>query len=687
MDLGFSYLPLKPGEIRVLKPLRRSPGALLSFEIVHVALLSQPGYVALSYTWGRPDTRHHISLSGQTFPIRPNLNDALQQIHSSSSKIVTDYLWVDAICINQGTDDAALAERSIQITLMKQIYEQATNVLVWLGAPVDDKANRLAFPMMRYFVKLHREGIRKARPFRPAWWPRKIRSSGEDVADFLRTVPVAGDKRIFDSVPGSQTHRGWQGIVALWESPWWMRTWVFQEATVPEPYKLKFIAGVAVIPPTYKVKFLSGDQQAGWSELVTSLTVATSILSSTPGLASSTSASLLAGPVARARDRALKLMRFRERRVQHASGSFLEVLDMFRHTECADPRDKVYAPMYLAPDDDVRHHIRPDYARQTVLDVYADVVRYCLAQGSGNELDFLGNVLWLGQKSAEVETPQGVKSTLPSWVPNFSTRLSLVPLPKYLCVPENVHQRAVVFNDTRGLPNHNLPRVPCYCPLDDEEDQHLRLSTKPRIQNDNTNTTLLVSGVPVDILKDIIPNTGPDLEAVRTVARTKSHQWATEMHSKYAATGESYVDALNRTLSLDVMYDDLGRASRRGGKLDFAFLRRARAELSLAEYRAQLNMRAARDNASVGRDIGRSQCDLLLMIPNTAAVGDTIWALRGGRGLYLLRPVVLVHEDDSGEGPDRYRVIGECYAHGLMDGEISRRVRMGEARFENIAII
>ncbi|KIW27846.1 uncharacterized protein PV07_07547 [Cladophialophora immunda] len=682
MATGFSYSPLQPGEIRVLKPVLSRATATeqqqqpLSFEIVHVPLLSQPPYVALSYTWGAPDSRHHVCLDGQTFHVRRNLHDALQQIHRS--KLVSKYLWVDAICINQGTDVEALAERSIQITQMRQIYEQATKVLVWLGTPANETNNQLAFPMMRYFVKLHRESIRRARPFRPAWWPRKVRTHGEDAADFLRTLPVATDKRIFD-VQGSQTHRGWLGILALWESPWWTRTWVFQEATVPEPYKLRYIAGVAVLPPpSYKVTFLCGDQQTGWAELVTTRMVATSILS-TPGLESG----FLAATTVGAQDRASKLMRFRERRVQHATGSFLEVLDMFRHTECADPRDKVYAPMYLASDD-VRDYIRPDYAGQTVLDVYVDVVRYCLAR-RGHELDSLGTVRPCQEAGGEVvATPQGVTSTLPSWVPNFAASAKLVPIPKSLYVPEKVAERAVTFYDTRGLPNHNLARVPCYRPLDEDTAPS---STKPRLQDGTNSTTLLVSGVHVDVLKDIIPNTGPDLEAVRSVARTKSQRWATEMDSTYAATGESYVDALNRTLALDVVYDELGRPSERGGKLDFAFMRRPRAELSLTEYRYQMNMRGARDNASVGRDIGRSERDYLLMIPNTAVVGDHVWALSGGKVLYLLRPVVNVGGGAGAPVPNRYRMVGECYAHGLMDGEIARRVHMGEARFQDISLV
>lgn len=659
--MAFSYSPLRSDEIRLIKPLSRASEPL-SFEIVHVSLFSKPDYVALSYTWGPRDNRHQISLSGRSLSIRKNLNDALQQIQSS--KLVHKYLWLDAICINQGTDEDALEERSIQITLMKQIYEQAAKVLVWLGKPVNETNNRLAFPMMRYFRKLHNAGLKKARPYRPWWWPHKSRTHGEDVADFLRTIEARNDKRIFD-VPGSQTHRGWLGIIALWKSPWWTRTWVFQEATIPEPYKTVYITGVAVLPIQSKVIFLCGDQQADWGDLSVSYMVAASLLS-TPGLETD----ILVG----ATNEAAKLMSFRARRIQEVPSSFLDILELFRHTKCADPRDKVYAPMYLAPED-VRDYIRPNYASQTVLDVYVDVVRYCLGQ-AGDELEFLGHVLY-SEAAQLVQTPQGVKSTLPSWVPNFSANTRLFPIPKYLCVPAKVAGRAVTLIDRRALPNHNLSRIPAYRPLGWET----RSPKRPLIQG---NHTLLISGVYVDVLKDIIPNTGPDLEAIRTFARTRSRKWAMDMKFEYRPTGEGYSDAWNRMAALDVVYDELGRPSERGCKLDHAFMRKPRAELSLTEYRYQMNMREARDRASAQRNIGLSQGDYLLMIPNTAVVGDTIWALTGGKVLYILRPVV---ENVDHGAAHQYRIIGECYAHGLMDGEISRRVHTGEMKFQDISII
>ena len=181
----------------------------------------------------------------------------------------------------------------------------------------------------------------------------------------------------------------------------------------------------------------------------------------------------------------------------------------------------------------------------------------------------------------------------------------------------------------------------------------------------------------IDALKDIIPNTGPDFEAARAVARETGLKWAVDSKHKYF-TGESFGDAINRTLVLDLVYGELHRPSERGGKLDNVFLRRPRAELNLMECRHQMNMRTAQNNASSLRNLGLSQKLYLLMIPNTAVVGEMIWALAEGQALYILR---LINREKS-----QFRFTSECYAHGLMDGEIVK-LNSGQARMEDISLI
>ncbi|KAL8957983.1 MAG: hypothetical protein Q9193_004870 [Seirophora villosa] len=85
-------------------------------------------FEALSYVWGSdpPEKDVSITCNACTLSIRPNLASALSHIRRHS---LPRLLWVDAICINQ--EDAH--ERSLQVQRMGDIYSSATSVLVWLG--------------------------------------------------------------------------------------------------------------------------------------------------------------------------------------------------------------------------------------------------------------------------------------------------------------------------------------------------------------------------------------------------------------------------------------------------------------------------------------------------------------------------------------------------------------------------
>ena len=83
--------------------------------------------------------------------------------------------------------------------------------------------------------------VMRGRPYPPGRLPHKPRSNGQDAADFEMSLQPKTDKTIFD-VPGTQTHKAWLGIASLWRARWWTRTWIYQEATIPENYTVLFIA-------------------------------------------------------------------------------------------------------------------------------------------------------------------------------------------------------------------------------------------------------------------------------------------------------------------------------------------------------------------------------------------------------------------------------------------------------------
>jgi len=93
-----------------------------------------PKYFALLYVWGDNKKDHAILLDDQVLNITRNLTTVLQNLSFRG-----EYIWIDTICINQDDD----VEKSWQVQAMKQIFQDAFKVLVWLGAEDEDIHNAL----------------------------------------------------------------------------------------------------------------------------------------------------------------------------------------------------------------------------------------------------------------------------------------------------------------------------------------------------------------------------------------------------------------------------------------------------------------------------------------------------------------------------------------------------------------
>jgi len=114
-------------------------------------------YEALSYVWGSDEPTEEIKirdakptgnnrrnvipvLRERSFYVRPNLYAALKNFRSR--KVPVD-MWIDALCMDQENDE----EKEIQVAMMEEIYSKANRVLIWLGIPEPgpSSATALAF--------------------------------------------------------------------------------------------------------------------------------------------------------------------------------------------------------------------------------------------------------------------------------------------------------------------------------------------------------------------------------------------------------------------------------------------------------------------------------------------------------------------------------------------------------------
>ncbi|KAM0434062.1 hypothetical protein ACHAPT_004007 [Fusarium lateritium] len=164
---GFRYNDkIDNQHIRLLRlPDTTSDSSSPAFTLRTFSLDQCPPYLAISYTWGPPEgnpsfytahDRRCILLNGTSFPVLPNLYDALCQLCRSRPG---QYLWVDSICINQ----TSLSERSAQVAIMDRIYSGTFETIIWLGPASEttpramEVARRLATGAETKILKLARD--------------------------------------------------------------------------------------------------------------------------------------------------------------------------------------------------------------------------------------------------------------------------------------------------------------------------------------------------------------------------------------------------------------------------------------------------------------------------------------------------------------------------------------------------
>ena len=91
-------------------------------------------FVALSYVWGDSSVKREIYVDKRSVFVTENLEAALRQLRNYSRIQEGFRIWIDALCINQADPD----ERAAQVLRMKDIYTKAWRVVVWLGPETED---------------------------------------------------------------------------------------------------------------------------------------------------------------------------------------------------------------------------------------------------------------------------------------------------------------------------------------------------------------------------------------------------------------------------------------------------------------------------------------------------------------------------------------------------------------------
>ncbi|OJI86495.1 hypothetical protein ASPTUDRAFT_39411 [Aspergillus tubingensis CBS 134.48] len=183
----FQYSPLDQGPFstRILRLLpSKDRAAPIACQLSNYSLLDDTAqeYDALSYVWGdKADGQCNISINNQAFSVGKNLHSALLRLRGPNFERT---LWVDAVCIDQNN----MREKEEQIQNMARIYEQASQVMVWLGEEADNSTRALEA------IRVAAEGV----------------FAGEPYVLPSESIPI-------------------EGVKSLFQRRWFYRMWILQE--------------------------------------------------------------------------------------------------------------------------------------------------------------------------------------------------------------------------------------------------------------------------------------------------------------------------------------------------------------------------------------------------------------------------------------------------------------------------
>ncbi|POS69980.1 hypothetical protein DHEL01_v211628 [Diaporthe helianthi] len=228
------YKNLAPKK-RVIRLLRLLPGRPEEREIhcdlYERSLLDAHGrYKALSYAWGReyPDSKHLVYCNGINVQVSLNLYSALHSLRDATA-ILT--IWVDALCIDQLNK----RERTHQVKMMRDIYANSTEVIIWLGTG-GLETTKTDWVDIRFFGD-QRDGSKIDSHLGKLW--RGELELPDDSQDIFGAFCVIS--MLAQGLPASSI---WylknlsyaapiiRGLMALLLEPWWNRIWVVQETVV-----------------------------------------------------------------------------------------------------------------------------------------------------------------------------------------------------------------------------------------------------------------------------------------------------------------------------------------------------------------------------------------------------------------------------------------------------------------------
>lgn len=350
--------------------------ASASSQIIHPSGSKQmpPGkaYFALSYSAGDVNDTTSIEVDGINFNVFRSIAAAIKQFKTIVPESSTIQIWIDQICIDQYNPE----ERGDQVAMMAEVYRSADQVWIWLGSGDGISGRQRALrPIFRGLACEFLQRLTSSLSFRGL----------NDYAEFKRLLSREGAEE-------------WVELKSFFNSRWWSRCWVYQEAILAE-----------------SAVFFFGDL-AIEREVLCSAYIA---------LVENTARRIFQTRPGESFERLLPISemmsdpQFFNVYISVLQTGLIDLptaLRLSRASNCSDQRDRVYAMLGLVGYD---YHIIPNYSvANTVSNVFITTTKKIIE--NHGTLDILGRAF-----------PETRDSSLrlPSWVPDFSSREPLLNRP------------------------------------------------------------------------------------------------------------------------------------------------------------------------------------------------------------------------------------------------------------------
>ncbi|KAL8308875.1 hypothetical protein RB593_006944 [Gaeumannomyces tritici] len=639
----FTQLDPSRRQIRLLH-LEPDPSDLRATLIV-VSLDDGPQYTALSYVWGTElcDADDGITLAGQPpsrVRVTRNLAVALRHLAATTTAgVVVVPLWVDALCIDQR--DAA--EKSHQITLMRDVYAGAVDTCVWLGPAAEDS----------------------------------------DVA--MAAVGDLHERRVYALPDGALSEAQVAAINALQGREWWSRIWVLQGEcvcvfVVPPSSLCVCVQELLkkIIHPSQEVMLSRNPiMTCGGATLPFDAFVHLDdvrrgyVRPERRYLGNSEAGDRLAirGNAFRA-----VLTDYPDDKPKVAAGAvplceWTPSVDTFAAT---DQRDKIYGLLWLARPQDVSA-VAPDYS-QSVAQVYARAAALFVAQTQ--------SLLWLQFDRDNVNPVH----ELPSWCPDYSSDPAWP-------------RRGYVAATGEGYRAGGAVDAPCWGGASVPSSPSPSLSPSPP----PSWREMRLRGLHVDTVERVGPNPymapyaghvlaerAANVAARAAQTRANVLRWEAMAAAKwdsssssgngeegfpYGRLGMGRGEALWRTLMRDRGWHRARVEAGFGRYFDVWLGRAEYAEGGRRSEEARRDFVRPFTDCCISRCHGRSfivtEKGYIGTAPFKTRVGDKVVALQGGAVPFIIREQEVDFVQGSGGQPEdaQYEFVGEAFVLGIMEGQ------------------